>query len=201
MKKILLLSIVVLTGIGCGDGVPRGVLPKAKMIDVLWDVMEGGEFVNGYLSPQNPSLDRVVLSNKVLDVILKQHQVSRKEFDKSVIFYQENPGKLKVVLDSINNRQTRFMQEEQDKEAKERARADSIERAKPDSLRRRDSLVAKDSLRRVDSLRHKDSIHVADSLKKLGIKKDTIKVSGALNKKKRKIRNARLRAAPVVRPM
>lgn len=87
--------------IACGDGKPRGVLSEEKMKEVLWDVAVAGEFANGYLYYQNPSQNRVVINNKLMDEIYRVHDITKKQFDRSLEYYKKNPRLLMTMLDSI----------------------------------------------------------------------------------------------------
>lgn len=143
MKKILFLFFLSAVITGCGSGRPYGVLDDAQMEQLLWDVAEGGEFVNGYVYTKSSDKDRAAISNKLLEDILKQHKVSRSEFDKSIRYYKTNPAKLKVILDSLSARQTRIA-------------AENLNRRNIGLLvKARDSIQKADSTMKADSLKNK----------------------------------------------
>lgn len=145
MKKIIFLFFLIVAAMGCGSGRPYGVLDDAEMEKLLWDVTEGGEFVNVYVYTKYFNLDRAAISNKLLDDILKQHKVSRNDFDKTIQYYKNNPAKLKVILDSLSAKQTRIA-------------AENLNRRDIGLLvKARDSIQKADSIMKADSLKNKIS--------------------------------------------
>ncbi|WP_300596609.1 DUF4296 domain-containing protein [Niabella sp.] len=113
MKKILpLLLVWSLTLAACGLGRPKDVLPQDKMQAVLWDIAQGGEFVNGYVYYRYPDLNRAVVNQQVLKQIFALHKISKKEFEKSLEYYQRKPDVFVAMLDSINAQQKRIKQAE-----------------------------------------------------------------------------------------
>lgn len=144
MRKTLIFFLATLMITACGDGVPNGVLSKKKMEKVLWEVMQGSEFANGYIYYRYPQLNRAAINNTLLDEIFKTNKITKKEFNKSLEYYQNHPDLLMVMMDSIQAKKSRERIEENAKQAK----ADSIQRKK-DSLKiKRDTLIKKDSIRK-----------------------------------------------------
>lgn len=105
LNKAFLYILTTLL-ISCGDGKPSGVLPEEKMSAVLWDVIMAGEFANGYVYYQHPSYDRAGINNQLLNEIFRIHDISKKDFDKSLEYYKKHPEILTAVLDSIAVKQT-----------------------------------------------------------------------------------------------
>ncbi|MBZ4188395.1 DUF4296 domain-containing protein [Niabella beijingensis] len=110
MNRLLPLLIVALTCFACG-GRPRDVLPREKMQAVLWDIAKGGEFVNGYVYYRHPDLNRALVNQQVLNQIFTLHKITKKEFEKSLEYYQRKPDIFVGMLDSINAQQTRAKQD------------------------------------------------------------------------------------------
>lgn len=107
MKKLLPLLVWSLTFAACGLGRPKDILPQDKMQAVLWDIAQGSEFVNGYVYSRYPDLNRAVVNQQALKQIFALHKISRKEFEKSLEYYQRKPGVFVAMLDSINAQQKR----------------------------------------------------------------------------------------------
>lgn len=105
-KKIgtLLLPLIL---VACGLGLPRDVMPKDKMQEVLWDIAQGSEFVNGYVYYRYPDLNRAAINQKVLNQVFTIHKISKKEFDKSLEYYQSKPDLFVALMDSIITRNER----------------------------------------------------------------------------------------------
>lgn len=110
MKKVLVIPVLscCLVLFSCALGTPKDVLDKNKMQEVLWDVAKGGEFVNGFVSFRYPELNRAALNQKVLEEVFKIHGITKKQFDKSLEYYQRKPELFIAILDSINTRQNRI---------------------------------------------------------------------------------------------
>lgn len=111
MNKLLPLLILGITLAACGLGRPKDVLPQEKMQAVLWDIAKGGEFVNGYIYYRHPNLNRAVVNQAVLKQIFALHKISKKEFEKSLEYYQHKPDVFVAMLDSINAQQVRAKQD------------------------------------------------------------------------------------------
>lgn len=92
----------------CGSGPAKDVMDKEKMQAVLWDVAKGGEFVNGYVYYRYPNLNRAAVNQEVLKKIFDLHGISKKQFDKSLEYYQKRPETFVAMLDSIAAQQNRI---------------------------------------------------------------------------------------------
>ncbi|MGJ7031805.1 DUF4296 domain-containing protein [Niabella hirudinis] len=126
MKQSFPLLILAITLTACGLGRPKDVLPQDKMQAVLWDIAKGGEFVNGYIYFRHPNLNRAAVNQQVLNQIFALHKISKKEFDKSLEYYQRKPDLFVAMLDSINTQQARAKQD-----TAKGARGDSARTAAP----------------------------------------------------------------------
>jgi hypothetical protein len=109
MKKLLFFFFSLLLFNACKDKdkdkVPKDILPKEKMQEVLWSMITAGEFLNGSILSRD-SVDRVAESSRVYGQVFQIHHVSREEFDKSYFYYREHPDLMQVILDSLTKKQT-----------------------------------------------------------------------------------------------
>ena len=101
MKKYALFFCLV-TFISCGnkDKIPSGILKPDKMQAVLWDIIRADAFTSEIIkndSAKNATEENVKLQQKVFSI----HQVTKNDFYKSYAYYKSNPGKLKVMMDSM----------------------------------------------------------------------------------------------------
>lgn len=121
------------------DELPEGIIPQAKMEDVMWDMLQADRFVNEFLPKPGDSTynTRKVLEEyqKVFDV----HKISRDEFLRSYKFYLSRPDLAKVMFDSIAPRAERRRSEVYRKQNKldsvaRKNRTDSLKRLRPDSM-------------------------------------------------------------------
>ena len=106
MKKLFFFFFSLLLFNGCRekDQLPKDILPKEKMQEVLWSMINAGEFLNGYLLIKD-SVDRVAESSRVYGQVFQIHRITREEFDKSYAYYRQHPALMKVILDSLSKRQ------------------------------------------------------------------------------------------------
>ena len=91
------------------DKVPADVLSPKKMQSVLWDMLRADQFVATYVV-RDTALDKKKESIKLYEQVFRVHHISKEKFKKSVDFYQKRPDLLKVILDSIFNKQRTMME-------------------------------------------------------------------------------------------
>ncbi|MBL7738529.1 MAG: DUF4296 domain-containing protein [Chitinophagaceae bacterium] len=144
MRKLVPLFLLTGVMIACTDRkeVPKDILKKEKMQEVMWDMVSAGEFLNGYILNKD-SVDRFSESAKVYAQVLQFHQVTREQFEKSYLYYRQHPDLMKVIMDSLATRQVQPDEIYKPKEDSVKADtaiklADTIARAADaDSARRR----------------------------------------------------------------
>jgi hypothetical protein len=107
MRKFYLLFVISFIIIACSDNdkVPKGILPRQKMQEVLWDMISAGELLNGYILNKD-SVDKTAASSIEFGRVLQFHHITKEEFEKSYLYYRQHPVLMKVVLDSLSKRQT-----------------------------------------------------------------------------------------------
>jgi hypothetical protein len=134
MRKLVPLFFILLFIISCSDKkkIPKGVLPQAKMQAVLWDMISAGEFLTAYVLNKD-SVDKMAESSKLYGQTLQFHHITREDFDKSYLFYQQHPALMKVILDSLSKKQVT-----------------PIETFRPqiDTVKKNDTLKLQDTLRK-----------------------------------------------------
>ena len=104
MKKLLFL-IFIICFVACsgGDRVPKGILPRDKMQQVLWDMINAGEFLNNYIYTSD-TINKVAENEKIYSEVLRLHEITRKDFEKSYEYYRQHPLMMKSILDSLSKR-------------------------------------------------------------------------------------------------
>lgn len=106
LKKVALISIVVLFSCGDKNDIPSGIIKPAKMQRVLFDVLRADAFVFDFVkkdSTKNAEAESVQLQQQIFTV----HKVSKEEFYKSYDFYKTHPDLMQPLLDSMINKATR----------------------------------------------------------------------------------------------
>lgn len=102
MKYKWLILILILSAFSCGAGkLPKGILPKDKMIPILVDqhlaeLVFNQRFAVGIKSDN-------VMEDLYLS-ILKKYKVTQKVFEESVFFYSKHPDLYKPIYDEVLNR-------------------------------------------------------------------------------------------------
>src|ERR1700741_2278047 len=112
MMKRLSIALLVILAASCSsrDDIPKDVLSQPQMQAVLWDMLRADEFATNYV--KNDSLHKMKdESVRLYEDIFKLHKTSRKQFVRSIMFYNGHPELLKPVLDSLEGRKNTIMQD------------------------------------------------------------------------------------------
>ena len=102
MKYRYLIILMVLLCFSCSkEKLPKGILPKDKMVPILVDqhlaeTIFAQRFAVGIKGDN--ALEDLYLS------ILKKYKVDQKVFEESVYYYSKHPDKYKPVYDEVLNR-------------------------------------------------------------------------------------------------
>lgn len=106
MHKIIFLIFSSILFFSCKNN--NSIIPKEKMEEVLWDVAQGGEFVNGYVYSTHPELNRAAVNNQMIEKICSINHITKKQFDNSLEYYRNHPQELKVIVDSVTSKYQRL---------------------------------------------------------------------------------------------
>ncbi|MBN8862152.1 MAG: DUF4296 domain-containing protein [Sphingobacteriales bacterium] len=87
-----------------GPKVPKGVLQPDKMEDVLWDMIQTGEFLSGYVLYRDTNINAVLESQRWYEKVYSFHQISKEDFKRSYNWYRDHPDMMKRILDSLSVR-------------------------------------------------------------------------------------------------
>jgi hypothetical protein len=94
--------LLILLAFSCGgDNLPKGILPKDKMIPILVDQhLAENIFTQRFALGMNKdkTIEDLYLS------VLKKYNVSQKVFEESVFYYSKHPDKYKSIYDEVLNR-------------------------------------------------------------------------------------------------
>ena len=105
MMRVRILQLVLplmLLSCNAGEKKPSGLIPEEKMKLLLWDILRGDQFMNDFVFSHDSSLNKMNETVKLYRQIFKNHQVTREQFRESFTYYQEHPGLLKPLLDSVS---------------------------------------------------------------------------------------------------
>jgi hypothetical protein len=111
MYRIILFSFLLMM-VACGeaDTVPKGVLSKDEMRDVLLDMNIADAYSSDNSDAHKPLPDSIrekrdkMYFRQVLDL----HHLTLSEFDSSYHFYESHPDRLKQVYDMMLDKATAY---------------------------------------------------------------------------------------------
>lgn len=115
--------------------VPKGVLQPDKMEDVLWDMIQTGEFLSGFVLYRDTNINAVTESQRWYEKVYSFHQISKEDFKRSYNWYRDHPDMMKRILDSLAVRK--------DPEPAPAAVQDNPAASSPDTARLRKDTVPK----------------------------------------------------------
>ncbi len=105
------ISFVIIAGIfflmGCKDKKESSsvILSKAKMQAVMWDMVRSSEFLNGFVLFKDTAIDKTARSHKWHEKIFQMHEITKEEFEKSYAYYENHPGLMRDILDTLSRKQ------------------------------------------------------------------------------------------------
>lgn len=94
--------IVLLAGCSGPDSRPSGVLPRDKMQQVLWDMIEADQYSLLYLSKDSARINVKAETAARYEQVFELHKISKSEFDKSIKYYFSRPDIAKPLFDSLS---------------------------------------------------------------------------------------------------
>jgi Domain of unknown function (DUF4296) len=107
MKKFFLLSLALIFILACrrGEQIPNNVLSKEKMQAVMWDMMNASQYLSLYVLSKD-SVDKKAETVRIYGQVFQVNQITKAQFEKSYEYYRDHPALMKVIMDSLNRRQT-----------------------------------------------------------------------------------------------
>jgi hypothetical protein len=103
-KPLLLLLLMVLMGCASNDGVPGNIIPKDRMENILWDMIQADQFSSQYLIKDSARINVKKETVKLYAEVLKIHNISKEEFRNSFQYYLGRPDIEKKMLDTLSER-------------------------------------------------------------------------------------------------
>jgi len=93
------------------DNVPSGIIPKAEMQKLMWDMIQANQFSKHFLLKDSAKKNVTAETMKLYDEVFQLHNITRDEFQKSYQFYIGRPDIFKVIMDSLSAQGNRRQQE------------------------------------------------------------------------------------------
>jgi hypothetical protein len=106
-----LLAVVIFAGCSGKDKVPSGIIPREKMENILWDMIEADQFSAIYLVKDSARIKIKTEDLRLYQQVFLLHGVSRDEFRKSFKYYEDRPDLIRTMFDSVLSRGNRLRTE------------------------------------------------------------------------------------------
>src|SRR6266498_4396198 len=97
--RILIFCVCIFS---CKSSIPKDVLPSKKMQAVLWDVMQADEMAE-YYSAKDCSFRELSKHADYYQKIFSIHKISKGDFTRSLVYYENHPVSFKPILDSMQS--------------------------------------------------------------------------------------------------
>jgi hypothetical protein len=104
MRIIFFILLVTLVACRPKGDVPKGILPKEKMEDVMWDMLRADEFVKEYMLARDTSLRDTAEYIKMYERIFRLNKTNREQYAESFTYYRTHPKLMREIMDSLNVR-------------------------------------------------------------------------------------------------
>ncbi|MCW3079406.1 DUF4296 domain-containing protein [Segetibacter sp.] len=100
MRKITIISFLIIF-FGCTSSpVPKEILRPEKMQKIVYDLIRIDEFVNSFVV-KDSTVDVKKKRSTLYEQVFKVNKTSRKEFYSSYKYYQQHPDLQKGLFDSL----------------------------------------------------------------------------------------------------
>jgi hypothetical protein len=111
--KIYFFLLVVLFVLSCKDEnkIPKDVIAKNRMQELLWDMSRADAFLTNFAGKNDTTFNRAKETVALYKQVFQVHQTTREEFKKSLEWYQQHPAVMKIILDTLQTRQSKIIQE------------------------------------------------------------------------------------------
>lgn len=110
-SRLLIGLLFMIIVAGCGKSGEKDILPQVKMERVMWDVVQADEFIQAYVLKDSNKVDVKAERYKLYEQVFRLHNTTKDQFRKSYHYYLSNPGKNKVLFDSLSAKANRRMQD------------------------------------------------------------------------------------------
>ena len=110
MKRLsLVLIICFLAACKSPNKIPDDVIGINKMKLIVWDMMRAGSLADAQYGKDTHMLK--IKTTELFRQVFAIHGISKDEFYKSYRYYEENPDKNKILMDSVTAYANRQRQE------------------------------------------------------------------------------------------
>jgi hypothetical protein len=112
MRKLLPILLFTLV-LSCKQesNPPNNVIGKAGMQELMWDLLRADAFITGFGGKGDTTFNQLKESVMIYREVFAIHKTDKEEFKKSLDWYQKHPEVMKIILDTLQSRQKRVMED------------------------------------------------------------------------------------------
>lgn len=97
IKKIFTAAILAFVVFACSESVPKGVMPRDKMVDVLYDFHLAQSLEQPHLGPK-------IDIDAVMSAFYEKHNITKEDLDSSLSWYSKNMDLLADIYKELGQR-------------------------------------------------------------------------------------------------
>jgi Domain of unknown function (DUF4296) len=92
--------------------VPGNIIEPVRMQELMWDLFRADAFITNFRGkPGDTAFNQLKESVLLYRQVFEIHKTNKEEFNKSLAWYQKHPVAIKKILDTLQGRQSKIMQE------------------------------------------------------------------------------------------
>ena len=112
MKKLFLVFLVILF-FSCNQDnkVPGNIIEPVRMQELMWDLFRADAFITNFAGKNDTAFKQLKESVILYRHVFEIHKTNKEEFKKSLEWYQQHPSAMKRILDTLQGRQSKILQE------------------------------------------------------------------------------------------
>jgi hypothetical protein len=100
MKPVYFFILCCFLNACSAEPKPKNILPTKKMQAVMWDMLRADELAD-YYGGIDTSMRKWTVRVGYYKQIFQLHSITEQGFKKSLLYYQNHPSELQVILDSL----------------------------------------------------------------------------------------------------
>jgi len=111
IKLFSVFSLIFILSCKQDSNPPNNVIQKARMRELMWDLLRADAFITGFGGKGDTAYNQLKESVLVYRQVFAIHKTNKEQFKKSLDWYQRHPQVMRVILDTLQQRQRKIMEE------------------------------------------------------------------------------------------
>jgi hypothetical protein len=112
MKKLIPVFLFILFFSCTRDNkVPGNIIEPVRMQELMWDMFRSDAFITSFAGKGDTAFKQLKESVLLYRQVFEIHKTNKEEFKKSLTWYQQHPAAMRRILDTLQGRQSKIMQE------------------------------------------------------------------------------------------